>query len=94
MLIKWCKKLVRTTFMLLGLILIFPTFLSVTLAQNFNASHPLDALTPGEVVQAVNLLKAAGHADKSTQYPMVTLYEAPKKVILAWKEGEIGRAHV
>ncbi len=88
MLIKWRKKLVRTTFMLFGLILIFPTFLSVTLAQNFNASHPLDALTPGEVVQAVNLLKAAGHADKSTQYPMVTLYEAPKKVVLAWKEGD------
>ena len=61
---------------------------SGTMAQNFNASHPMDALTPDEVHQAVKLLSAAGHVNKDTLYPMVTLYEAPKAEILAWKNGD------
>ena len=49
--------------------------------------HPMDALTPAEINNAVKLLKAAGDADKDTTYPAVTLREAPKDFIQSWKKG-------
>lgn len=49
--------------------------------------HPMDALTPAEIDNAVKLLKAAGDADKDTTYPAVTLREAPKDFIQSWKKG-------
>jgi primary-amine oxidase len=57
-------------------------------AQGFQATHPMDALTPDEVKQAVRLLTKAGHVDKKTLYPTMTLYEAPKSEILAWQPGK------
>lgn len=72
----------------IGLILGLLAGVGQGLAQGFMASHPMDALTPGEVQQAVRLLQAGGHADRDTLYPMVTLYEAPKAEILAWSPGE------
>ncbi len=77
----------RNRLVALGLVLGLVFNPTALLAQAFNASHPMDALTPGEVQRAVQLLKAAGHVDKDTLYPMVTLYEAPKKEVLAWKPG-------
>jgi len=69
----------------LGLVLLLSP---ASLAQSFNVTHPMDALTPDEVSQAVQLLKTAGHVDDKTLYPMITLYEAPKKEILAWESGD------
>jgi primary-amine oxidase len=46
--------------------------------------HPMDALTPEEVKRAVQLLKAAGHADDSTLYATLALLEPPKDVVLDW----------
>ena len=50
--------------------------------------HPMDALTPTEVSQTVKLLKAEGNVDDNTKYPAITLLEAEKKTIRAWKQGD------
>lgn len=56
-------------------------------AQQREPSHPMDALTVPEVLKAVELLKAAGHADDETRYPMIRLHEMPKAEVLAWRRG-------
>ncbi len=47
--------------------------------------HPMDALTPNEITQTVKLLKDAGDVDEKTRYPAITLLEANKTIIRAWK---------
>ena len=43
-------------------------------------SHPLDPLTPDEIVQAVAILKAERGLDDRTRFETVTLNEPPKGV--------------
>ncbi len=56
-------------------------------AQQNVPMHPMDALTIQEVLATVKLLKAAGHADEATRYPMIRLKEMPKTDVLAWSRG-------
>jgi len=56
-------------------------------AQQAKPTHPMDALTVQEVLSAVGILKAAGHADDTTRYPMIRLKEMPKPEVLAWRRG-------
>ncbi len=50
--------------------------------------HPMDALTPAEIAATVKLLTEAGDANDQTRYPAITLQEAPKNTIRAWKNGD------
>jgi primary-amine oxidase len=50
--------------------------------------HPLDALTPIEIAEAVKILTAAGKATANTRYPAITLLENPKEDIRQWKSGD------
>ncbi len=51
-------------------------------------SHPLDPLTPDEIVQAVAILKAERGLDDRTRFETVTLNEPPKESVLGHKEGD------
>ena len=51
-------------------------------------THPMDALTGKEVARAVAALKAAGRADDSTRFPVITLKEMAKQKVLAWTPGK------
>ncbi|MHA1545331.1 MAG: copper amine oxidase, partial [Alphaproteobacteria bacterium] len=67
-------------------------FAAPALAQ---ITHPMDALTGKEVARAVAALKAAGRADDSTRFAIVTLKEMAKSDVLAWKPGQpISRAAI
>ena len=61
--------------------------ISGAVAQQAEPTHPMDALTVQEVLTAVELLKAAGHADDETRYPMIRLKEMPKPEVMAWRRG-------
>ena len=78
-------------------ILLFLFFgLAAAHAQELRATHPLDALTPAEIQTVVETLRAAGHADEKTVYPVMELHEPLKKDVLKWKLGEpfIRAAHI
>jgi primary-amine oxidase len=51
-------------------------------------THPLDALTAGEINRAVGILREARLVDETTRYPTVTLVEAAKPAVLAWRSGQ------
>jgi primary-amine oxidase len=55
------------------------------------AKHPLDGLTAPELWAAIDALKASGHVDAKTRYPLITLHEPPKEEVLAWKPGQAFR---
>ena len=61
---------------------------AVTPPAEIVPTHPLDALTPKEIAQAADLLKAQGAADKNTMFGAVTLLEPAKSEVLAWREGD------
>lgn len=63
-------------------------FLAVPSNVRAQASHPMDALTYPEVVEAVRLVRAAGLSDDQTRYPVITLKEMPKADVLAWEPGD------
>src|SRR5437763_14414885 len=50
--------------------------------------HPLDALTAAEYRAVVEVLRAAGRADSSTAYSLVTLQDPEKAAVRAWRPGE------
>ncbi|MGH7500384.1 MAG: tyramine oxidase [Longimicrobiales bacterium] len=55
--------------------------------------HPLDPLTADEYVQAVQLLRAAGHVNDATRFASIELRDPDKASVLAWRPGgEFGRA--
>ena len=39
------------------------------------SAHPLDALSTAEIGAAISVLRAAGHADAATRFPLITLAE-------------------
>ena len=51
-------------------------------------AHPMDALTPDEIKQTVQVLRDAGKADAQTRFPMITLREPAKADVLAWSPGQ------
>jgi primary-amine oxidase len=53
-----------------------------------SAKHPLDGLTAPEHWAILDALRASGHTDKNTRYPLITLHEPPKNEVLLWKPGE------
>ncbi len=56
-------------------------------AQELKPRHPLDALTPGEIELAVELLQDDGLVDEKTAYPIMELSEPLKEDVLAWTPG-------
>ena len=51
-------------------------------------THPLDALTSGEIDRTVAILKTARRVDGETRFPTITLRENPKAEVLAWEAGQ------
>ncbi len=52
------------------------------------SAHPLDALSAAEIGTALSVLRAAGHADAATRFPLITLAEPDKEAVLAWHPGQ------
>src|SRR5437764_11452323 len=52
------------------------------------SAHPLDALSAAEIGAALSVLRAAGHADAATRFPLITLAEPDKEAVLAWHPGQ------
>jgi primary-amine oxidase len=52
-----------------------------------DARHPLDALTAAEYRSVVEILRAAGRADSTARYSLVTLREPSKAFVRAWRVG-------
>ena len=50
--------------------------------------HPLDALTSEEIRKTVRILRDAGHADRATLFPSITLEEMEKAAVRAWRRGD------
>ena len=50
--------------------------------------HPLDPLTADEYVQAVEILRAAGHVDDEARFPSLELHDPAKASVLAWNPGD------
>jgi len=50
--------------------------------------HPLDPLSAAEVTAAIAALAKAGRVDEFALYPLVTLEEPPKALVLAWTPGQ------
>jgi primary-amine oxidase len=53
------------------------------------SAHPLDALSAEEIGTAMRVLRAAGHADTATRFPLITLDEPDKEAVLAWRPGQV-----
>jgi primary-amine oxidase len=74
--------------------LLFSVFFAVSSLQaqekapDIKVSHPLDALTPAEIKQAADLLRAENHASKSALFGAFTLIEPDKAFVRAWKSGD------
>ena len=47
--------------------------------------HPLDPLTAEEYSKAVRILKQAKHVGRDVRYPLITLHDPMKNVVLRWK---------
>src|SRR5207244_7379247 len=52
------------------------------------SAHPLDALSAAEIGAAIGVLRAAGHADAATRFPLITLAEPDKQAVLDGHPGE------
>lgn len=61
---------------------------SHAMAQSGKPTHPMDALTPGEIEAAVALLVKQKLADDQTRYPVMELYEPAKQGVLSWQTGQ------
>ncbi len=60
---------------------------SRTAAQELRPTHPLDALTSGEIKSIVDILQQQGLSDKKTAFPVMELYEPEKPAVVAWTPG-------
>ena len=52
------------------------------------ASHPLDPLSPDEIVEAAAILKSERGLGSETRFETVTLNEPPKDAVLSYKAGD------
>jgi primary-amine oxidase len=55
---------------------------------DFGEPHPLDPLTGPEIEQAARILKAAKHLPNDILFPILTLHEPAKALVLAHKAGK------
>ncbi|MCH1882487.1 primary-amine oxidase [Agrococcus sp. ARC_14] len=56
------------------------------------ATHPLDALTPGEIDRVRAALDTAGELQSDTRFPLQVLLDPPKAQLAAWQPGQpLGR---
>src|SRR5436190_22585453 len=69
-------------------LLLWAFLLLVTVGAAAASAHPLDALSAEEINTAMHVLRAAGHADMATRFPLITLDEPDKSAVLAWRPGE------
>lgn len=53
--------------------------------------HPLDPLTKDEILETVEVLRAAEKADSETAYSLIALHEPPKAEVLGWQPGQAFR---
>jgi len=58
------------------------------IAAPTEARHPLDALTAAEIETVVNVLRAAGHVQERSDFPVLTLHEPAKAAVLSWQAGK------
>jgi primary-amine oxidase len=56
--------------------------------DGLHASHPLDGLTPNEIVAIRDIVKADGRFGAAPVFPYVTLEAPDKALVKAWKPGE------
>ena len=57
-------------------------------ATAWSMPHPMDPLSADEYQKIKAVLKAAGHVDDNTRYPLITLLEPSKKEVLGWQPGD------
>lgn len=57
------------------------------------ATHPMDALSVGEIAQTVKLIIGAGYADETARFPTIQLKELPKSEVMAWQTGQPFERH-
>jgi primary-amine oxidase len=57
------------------------------LAAAFLLTHPLDPLNNNEIVETVEVLRAAGKTTENSRYSLITLREPPKEEVLAFRAG-------
>jgi primary-amine oxidase len=70
-------------------LLIAALLLPASLGGAAVSAHPLDALSAEEIGTAMRVLRAAGHADAPTRFPLITLDEPDKAAVLAWRPGQV-----
>jgi primary-amine oxidase len=51
-------------------------------------SYPLDPLTAAEITRTVDILRAAGRTDSSSEFANISLHEPPKARVLAYTPGD------
>src|SRR5438067_2311137 len=76
-------RLVSTAFLLTALLV------AAIGAPRVLSAHPLGALSAAEISAAVAVLRAAGHADAATRFPLITLAQPDKPAVLAWRPGQL-----
>ncbi len=52
-----------------------------------SVTHPMDALTGGEMQTLLSVLEKEGHLDENTRFPLINLKEPPKSKVLSWANG-------
>jgi primary-amine oxidase len=57
-------------------------------AQGTTPTYPLDPLTASEITRTVEILRASGKADSTSELANLSLREPPKAQVLAWKPGD------
>ena len=63
--------------------------LGAVLASSIAAQtpHPLDPLAPADYGVVLELLRAAGHTDSSSRFPIITLAVPDKATVNGWRQG-------
>lgn len=85
--IRKCSHQSRLTIIAGFFPIVLFAMVSVPMAAQ-TAKHPLDSLTAPEYWAVYDALKASGHVDTNSRFPLINLREPPKKEVLAWKPGQ------
>jgi primary-amine oxidase len=71
----------------IGLALVTGVVTLRSFGQGEKVAHPLDPLTKEEILKTVEILRAAGKANRDSRFSLITLHEPPKNEVLQYKEG-------
>jgi primary-amine oxidase len=85
-----CSHQLRLTVIAGSLFIVFFAMVAAPMPAQ-TAKHPLDSLAAPEYWVIYNALKASGHIDAHTRFPLINLREPPKEEVLAWKPGQAFR---